>query len=346
MLVLSGVISFVMLVSLFWWIGLLIYQKGNILRIAEMVIPAIKRVPSHWGFVTALVAFGLLQLIASIGITVLRAYGFVTFPVGDAVLTEAQTQQNFASMLSATLIAQIVTSFVVVGWAISRPGTRFANLSLDFKVTDIADGLKATVLLLPPVLMISGLVNHFIPYEHVVLESLKSMDSVGELTLVFATTAIVTPVYRRTDFPSSSHQRPRKFGDVGSDNKRQRRGSTKSSFRVYRSTKWLPGINAWERRLGRRPRCEFEPSMVAGFRQQLLVCDLAPRARRSTHSTVFPRHGTWRSLSSNPPHMACDDRPHVTQHDDIGSHGFANPTRRLSIGTEFANVFECGIGFG
>lgn len=193
MLFLSGLIAFVGLTSMIWWLVLLVTQRGNLHRILEAVFPARQHVQSGWRFADALVTFGSMQVVAAIVVAVLRQRGLAIVPAGDLELTPAQTHQNFVSLLSATLAGQIIASAGVIAWAKLRESNRWASLGLDFHPSDVVDGIKATVLLLPPVLMISGLVNQIVPYEHVVLDSMKSMKSIGELTLVFVTTALVTP---------------------------------------------------------------------------------------------------------------------------------------------------------
>ena len=192
MVFLSELIVVVSFLSLFVWIGLLIYHRGNPMRILETVFTSAEHSTSHWRLSDAMVAFGLLQVLASIGIGVLQQRGLFTFPSKDSPLSDVQQHQSFIWMLVATLVAQLVAAAVVIGWAVFRNRSA-SHLSLNFRPSDLTDGVKATVLFLPPVLLISGLVNHFIPYRHVVLELLKSTEAPGELILVFFTTAIVTP---------------------------------------------------------------------------------------------------------------------------------------------------------
>lgn len=73
---------------------------------------------------------------------------------------------------------------------------RRAYRKISFTTTwaDVRLGLIASLMILPPVLLISAAVNYFVPYHHPTIDALSNLTSFSAIMLLFVCTAVVTPV--------------------------------------------------------------------------------------------------------------------------------------------------------
>ncbi len=99
--------------------------------------------------------------------------------------------------LSAQLLLNTLGGLIAVGGSVavmekSTPGA-IRRLGLVPTWPDARLGLFATVMILPPTMLISGIVSNLVEYHHPVLDSLKAEPGIGLFVSMLIGTALVTP---------------------------------------------------------------------------------------------------------------------------------------------------------
>ncbi|WP_165440637.1 CPBP family intramembrane glutamic endopeptidase [Rubripirellula amarantea] len=173
------------------------YQhRGQLGEVLASLVPARQRCFPFWNAGDALIMFGLMMVLAGVAQSYLLSQGvLVRQPIEtDPPLSDAQTAANQYVLIAISLVVGLMALGVMLAFFRSRSDKLLDRLGLRVRRGDVVLGLKASLMVLPPVLVISGLLNLVIPYEHPVLEILAGIDSVPKLVLVFVTTAIATPL--------------------------------------------------------------------------------------------------------------------------------------------------------
>ncbi|MGI9471921.1 MAG: CPBP family intramembrane glutamic endopeptidase [Rubripirellula sp.] len=160
---------------------------------AENLVPARPRCRPFWGMAEVFIMFGAMILIGQLAIMGMMARGWLPAPTADGEPVEQTAEQLIASV-AASSFAGLCAVGIVLLWMrmIDRDARR--KLGLTASAEDVRIGLKASVMLLPPVLILSAVVSYFIPYEHPVLESLADLATPRVFAVIFFGTAIVTPI--------------------------------------------------------------------------------------------------------------------------------------------------------
>jgi len=179
--------------SLVMW-GRLIYgSRGRQTSLLESIVPVRRQTRPFWTLADALVMFGSnLVLIVSLHKWMTNNGLLPTLGADPQPLPSTDTQlANVALVVTASLVSSIVT----LAWLRMMNDRPIKRLGLVFRSRDAWIGLKASVMLLPPVLLISSLVSLLWPYQHEVLELLQNVDSLSVFFAMFFATAIVTPCF-------------------------------------------------------------------------------------------------------------------------------------------------------
>ena len=146
-----------------------------------------------WSPIDALVMFGALLLIPQLLVFVMISLGWMEWPSGDVQAASLGSKQLIASILASS-VGGLVSIGIVLAWLrLFDPAAR-RKIGLSCNIVDATLGLKASLMILPPVLLISAAVTYFIPYEHPVLESLTALSTPAVFAVTFLGTAIVTPI--------------------------------------------------------------------------------------------------------------------------------------------------------
>lgn len=197
---LFGVVNLLLLVAAIvgfaMWIRAAYQNRSHLGELLPSLVPARERKFPFWNAGDALIMFGLMLVIVGLVQTLLLQQGILVRRPGEGEppLTEAQTASNQFSLITASLCAGLASLLVMLGFLRSKCDDVIGRLGLRFNLADVWLGLKASLMVLPPVLLVSGLMNVLIKYEHPVLDVLSGMDSVPKLLLLFVTTAIATPI--------------------------------------------------------------------------------------------------------------------------------------------------------
>ena len=184
---LSVLLLAVMLASAAAWVRLIWKYRGKPSALADELVPLRERERPFWNPGDALILFGAMQLLGGVSAGVLLATGMIARPeAADAVA-------NPMTLILVTLFGSAAGSVAILGWLRLREPHPAWKLGLHVTVADVVLGLRASVLLLPPVLLISAVASQAIPYEHPVLDAMAGLDDPLALIAIFVATAIVTP---------------------------------------------------------------------------------------------------------------------------------------------------------
>jgi membrane protease YdiL (CAAX protease family) len=113
-------------------------------------------------------------------------------PAGEAL--RPSTTSDFLASIAATSIGGLAGIAIMLLWLRLFDHDAPRKLGLDFCSEDLWLGLKASLLILPPVMLVSAAAAYFVKYEHPVLESLTHVSTPTVLFATFIGTAIVTPL--------------------------------------------------------------------------------------------------------------------------------------------------------
>jgi membrane protease YdiL (CAAX protease family) len=104
------------------------------------------------------------------------------------------TPIGMLAFISANSLGGLIAMGVTLAWLRVFDVNAHRRIGLSISREDIWLGLKGTVMILPPVMLIAAAVNLIVPYEHPVLESLEKVATPAVLLATFLGTAIVTPI--------------------------------------------------------------------------------------------------------------------------------------------------------
>ena len=192
-IVINSVITLATITCLIIWIQQLWKFRRNLPGLLDHLVPMRSRKAPFWTLAEALILFGA-------NIVFITALG--NFSAGPEVrdLTDGasnapsntNSQMTFAMI---SLVAAICSCLITLAWLRFLNPQAIRRLSLIILPSDIALGIKASVLIIPPVLMLSGLVNLIVPYEHKVLDQVKEVDSIQIFAVMLLSTALIAPFF-------------------------------------------------------------------------------------------------------------------------------------------------------
>ena len=158
----------------------------------SMVARRVRRRP-FWTPAEALLMLGVMILITQVLLIVMIRKGWVTSSLAGGETSEL-TATGLVSAIFATSIGGLLAMAITLAWMRIFDRDARRQIGLTVSPGDIQLGLGGALMILPPVLLVSGLVNHFVPYEHPVLESLAKIATPGVFLATFVGTAVVTPL--------------------------------------------------------------------------------------------------------------------------------------------------------
>ncbi len=176
-----------MAVSFVTWARLLWEFRGKLSSLPAAMVPMQSRSRPFWTPGDAMIMFGVMQVFAGLAVAGLFASGLVAREAAD------RTASSGILLISITLASGIIASAIVITWLRVRDRDAVSKLSLRLTDDDGVLGLRASLMILPPVLVVSGLVSLLIPYNHPVIDSMAGLRDPWMFSLIFLGTAIVTP---------------------------------------------------------------------------------------------------------------------------------------------------------
>ncbi len=178
------------------WIVLIrnrILQPDPDVSFLESIVPSRPRsqpLDPRWMIASVLVMLGSMILVASLVSAWMIQQGWMQQPPTAAA--DLTVESLLASTVAST-IAGLSAAAILIAWLRLFRSDAHRQLGLTVTSSDVWLGLKAALMLLPPVLLVSAGVNHFVPYEHMVLDVLAELSTPAAIAAIFFGTAIVTP---------------------------------------------------------------------------------------------------------------------------------------------------------
>jgi membrane protease YdiL (CAAX protease family) len=181
----ASAVMWIRLVRRYWG-----QRPGNTL---ESIVPLRPRDRPFWSPFDALVMIGAIIIVSQVLMLLTVSQGWIEVsPDG-----QEPSSPSFAAQLApiaVTSIAGLCAIATVISWLrlIDQDASR--KLGLTLTAADLRLGLKASLMILPPVLLIAAAVSHFVPYEHSVLQSLANITSPVVFVATLVGTAVVGPL--------------------------------------------------------------------------------------------------------------------------------------------------------
>ena len=159
--------------------------------VLEFLLRRRRRERPFWTLADAMVMFGVHLVLLAVVPTILVHRDWI--PAMEQPDLDSPSHETQLTSVITVIVAGLGSSLFVLAWLRLMDERPIRRLSLVFKLSDAKLGLTSAVMLLPPVLLISAMVNRLWPYKHQVLDLLQSVDSVAVFFAMFMATAIVTP---------------------------------------------------------------------------------------------------------------------------------------------------------
>jgi membrane protease YdiL (CAAX protease family) len=178
------------------WIVLIrnrILQPDPDVSFLESIVPSRPRsqpLDPLWMIASVLVMLGSMILVGSLVSAWMIQQGWMQQPPTAAA---DMTVESLLASTVASTIAGLSAAAILITWLRLFHGDAHRQLGLTVTSSDVGLGLKAALMLLPPVLLISAGVNHYVQYEHTVLNVLAELSTPVAIAAIFFGTAIVTP---------------------------------------------------------------------------------------------------------------------------------------------------------
>lgn len=182
-------------ISLVVWVRLLpaIFRKG-VVGFADTLLPVRRRECPFWGVAEIFVMFGSMMVVGQLLLLLAQEKGWYQLPEPGESLA-GQTPEMLFVVLAISALANCISIGLILLWMwnIGRGNIRKFGLSMNPSMIGL--GVKAAVMLLPPVLVVAALVNLLVAeYEHEVLDVLQQLGTPRVFAVLFFGTAIVTPI--------------------------------------------------------------------------------------------------------------------------------------------------------
>ncbi len=173
------------------WARLLMRRRGQPSSLLESIVPIREQPRPCWSVADALVMFGTNLILVGLLHSWLTARGLG--PASDVIEQPVPSNQAQLGNVAVVVIAGLGSAAVALLRIRLLDDQPLRRLGLEFNAGDAWLGLKASLMLLPPVLLISALVSLLWPYQHQVLDLLQSVDSAAVFLVMLIATAVVTP---------------------------------------------------------------------------------------------------------------------------------------------------------
>ncbi len=303
--------------SFLTWAKLIFTHRRDLLSLPSRLVPAQPRQRPFWHPGDALLMFGLVQVLAGFAVATLMVTGAV------ASSTTERTPAGALMLIGVTLGAGAVASVLTIAWLRFRDQRAIDKLSLRLNDSDGLLGIKAAVMILPPVLILSALASRFVQYEHPVLTSMEGLKDPLMFSLIFIGTAIVTPFVEELMFRVLLQGGLERLFD---------------SAPALPQTENLEASTAIEGEQGNGAHATLGATLACpNFDLQRRVRVDAPRTRRRPDPAVLSVARSRFLVPANRQHHRSDDRPHGAKrhHDRHGRCAGDDVSRLGSADYEF-----------
>ncbi|TWU66782.1 CPBP family intramembrane glutamic endopeptidase [Crateriforma conspicua] len=187
---LGGLLLALFPASLIAWITLL-KRRITSGRLSAL-LPYRPRPLPHWSPLTFLVLMGLFLVAGPLVRLAFASVGLVDWPESGASSSSAAPQRSAELMIGATVF--LVSCLLTGAYIYVMAPKRFGVVGLRPTWSGVRLGLIASVLVLPPLMILMAAVSWLVPYEHEVLDVMEKQLSLSSFLKLFFVTAILTPI--------------------------------------------------------------------------------------------------------------------------------------------------------
>ncbi len=163
-----------------------------------LVAPRLQQEP-YWSFAEFFVGFGLMLICSTAAILTARRYLAAGSPDGVTPLDGDDvtiTSHDLVVTSIAGSTAQLLVLASLVVWMGLTRREYLVRWGLWPSWSDVRLGLTASLLILPPILVLANLLDKFVEkYEHPVLEAVKQQPTLAVFLSMTFSAAIVAPIF-------------------------------------------------------------------------------------------------------------------------------------------------------
>jgi len=182
-------------ISLVVWVRAMpaIYRQG-VGGFVDTWLPVTRRECPFWGVSEIFVMYGSMLVSGQLLLLLAQKKGWYRLPEPGETLADQAPQMLFVVLVISAL-GNCVAIGIILLWMWNLGRDNLGKFGLAINRSKIGLGVKAAVVLLPPVLAVAALVNLLVAdYEHDVLDVLQRLRSPDVFAAMFFGTAIVTPI--------------------------------------------------------------------------------------------------------------------------------------------------------
>jgi membrane protease YdiL (CAAX protease family) len=179
-------------ISVSVWIATL-RKSSSFLDAVQRLCPARDRVRPFWTPLDSFFLYFAYPMFFAMTYLAMGQFGLIALPKADAGFLEFQIPTDPVAKAVVAIVGGVIATCVILGFL--RVRNRYAMSASGWRwfTSDIGRGLLWSLLLLPPVLLLSTVVSQYVQYEHDVLTELKWVQGPAAVGLVLLATGIVAP---------------------------------------------------------------------------------------------------------------------------------------------------------
>jgi membrane protease YdiL (CAAX protease family) len=172
------------------------FRKSNsFLDAAQRLCPARDRVRPFWTPLDSFFLYFAYPMFFAMTYLAMGQVDLIALPKVDGGFLEFQVPSDPVGKSVAAIVSGAIATITILGFLRIRSRDALSASGWRWFASDIGRGLLWSLLLLPPVLILSFLISHFVKqYEHDVLNELKWVQGPAAVGIVLLATGIVAPL--------------------------------------------------------------------------------------------------------------------------------------------------------
>lgn len=198
---LNALLWLAVVVSAALWIRLAAKHPGQRpASVLESIVPVRARPRPFWTPFELLILIGTFLIAHQLMLVWMVWLGWMTIPQADHAPDPPLTTTGQLAPILVTSAAGLGAMLLTILWLRCFGRDVVRKLGLLFGLQDLWLGLKASLMILPPVMFIAAAVSYFVPYQHDVLKSLAQISAPVVFVATFVGTAVVAPLFEEFMF--------------------------------------------------------------------------------------------------------------------------------------------------
>jgi membrane protease YdiL (CAAX protease family) len=182
-------------ISVSVWIATL-RKSSSFLDAVQRLCPARDRVRPFWTPLDSFFLYFAYPVFFAITYLAMGQFGLIALPKADVGFLEFKIPTDPVAKAVAAIVGGVIATLVVLGFLRLRSRHALSASGWRWFTSDVGRGLLWSLLLLPPVLLLSTVISHYVtPYQHDVLSELKWVQGPAAIGLVLLATGVVAPAF-------------------------------------------------------------------------------------------------------------------------------------------------------